>query len=133
MNNYYIPLKLTIQPDKRLHVSLAEPDNAKHKAELAAYLADDLCSPIDTWCAALDYWGGPIGNGWYYVTPEDAGALTDDPYMLTNSYFWDDHGNVVPEEMLAANVWYYPRYQTTDIFQEIADNGFAVMELASNG
>jgi hypothetical protein len=75
---YDIQLKLIRDPDSTDLLVMAASDC---QGELARYVADDMASPVEEWCNALDYWGGPIGNGWSLVSPADLGALTDDRYF----------------------------------------------------
>ena len=126
---YDIELKLVRDPDSTDLLVMAV---SGCQGELARYVADDAPRPLSEWCNALGYWGGPVGNGWSLVSPEDIGALTDDPYMVSDAHIWDDHGNVDPELLRAANVYYYPKYQTTDILEEVYREGFAVLKLAPN-
>lgn len=75
------------------------------------------------WCDGLDYPDGPIGNGWHTLSPEDIGALTDDPHLITDDMEMDDQGNVV----YVGRVFFYPKYAIQSLFEDIQENGFAIL------
>lgn len=63
-------------------------------------------------------------NGWEQVSPEDIGALTGDPYMVSEEIERDDVGNVTK----AGRVFFYPNYALHDPVQELLEGYKVVFE-----
>lgn len=78
------------------------------------------------WSALLEDLG-MTGNGWGQVDPNDIGALTSDPFILTDDYTVEDDGTVKVDGRL----WHYPSYCLRSPLDDLREKGETVLRLAA--
>jgi hypothetical protein len=62
-------------------------------------------------------------NGWDSVRPEEIGALTSCPFILSDDVERDERGELVT----AGTVYWYEQYQIDSPVEELARNGRVVL------
>jgi|GEM_PF-4870888 len=86
------------------------------RTELVDERENPFASPLTIWFDLLE---SHLCNGWMTVSPEQIGALTSDPYIITDSGSIDDEGNPVGVEYVYA----YPDYQIFDALDQLEAHG----------
>ena len=122
MSDYDITLHLE-RVGKDLHVTV----DKECAGELARYVADDCPDDSQQYADSLDRY---LCNGWELVSPEEIGALTSDPYLISDDFPRDDNGE--PTAVKSSNVWFFPWYQTVSLFKVIHLDGYAALRLTAN-
>lgn len=68
---------------------------------------------------------GMTGNGWGQVDPNDIGALTSDPFIITDDYTVEDDGTVE----VGGRLWHYPDYAIRSPLTDLREKGETVLTL----
>jgi len=113
---------LEIKQNEYGNLELSIPDESDRQ-EIAGELEDENCGELRLWHELIEPF---IGNGQYYhIEPVDIGALTDDPYLLTDDLEYEDCG------VVSANgkVWHYPDYAIKSVVEELARGEKVVLYL----
>jgi len=72
----------------------------------------------------MDYYQA---NGKYWnIAPEDIGALTSDPYLLTDDFVIEDNG----DHVVSGSVWYYNDYMLRSLVNELMEGRTVIMHKA---
>lgn len=69
---------------------------------------------------------GMLGNGWGQVDPGDIGAMTSDPFIITDDYTVEDDGTV----HVYGKLWHFPNYCLRSPLDELREKGETVLTLA---
>lgn len=117
-------LEIKLNEYGNLELSIpGEPD----RQEVAGELEDENHGELRLWHELIEPF---IGNGQYYhVEPVDIGALTDDPYILTDDLEYEDNGTV----NVKGEVWHYPDYALKSVVEELAAGNTVILRKANNG
>lgn len=119
----YVELELTVLPDDRLHIGLTHDSEPLHlDLVLQAIKAHPTRTAVDFYLEALERYRA---NGWGNVRPEHIGALTSDPFMLTDDFTIDDNG-----EVIVGRVWHFPDYMIACPLERILRDGKVIFPLA---
>ncbi len=80
----------------------------------------------DDWFDDMIFWAlleDVIANSeWQRISPEECGALTSDPYMLSDTIDKDDQGNIISIK----SIYYYDSYQVKMLSRELQEKGFVI-------
>lgn len=109
MSGKYV--EFNIQENGNLHITLL-PEAREDVQEIASsqeLTADNKLAEVIEW---------HLGNGWSFVPPEDAGALTDAP-ILSDDIEYNDQGKAT-----VGTVYWYPEYEVKDPVAQLLENGF---------
>lgn len=111
---------LEIKTTEYGNLELSIPEESD-RAEIAEELEDENHGELRLWHELIEPF---IGNGQYYhVEPVDIGALTDDPYILTDDLEYEDNGDV----KVRGDVWYYPAYMLKSVVEELAKGNTIIL------
>ncbi|NDD55384.1 hypothetical protein EBZ39_16240 [bacterium] len=116
-----VQLEFTILPNDKLRITLAAGCD-RLALDLALQTAKENQTAVDLWREAIENY---LGNGWGNPTPEDIGALTSDPYLLTDDYTVEDDG-----EVIVGRVWHFPDYMIACPLERILEYGEVIFPLA---
>lgn len=105
-------VEFDILTDGNLHITLLT-----EAREDVQEIPSSQTMDADNKLAEIIHW--QLANGWTFLSPEDAGALTDSP-ILSEDVNYDDHGNA----QHVGIVYWYPEYQVKDPVAQLLENGF---------
>jgi hypothetical protein len=112
-------LKLSLDQYGRLVFTLSD----KGKDWLANDVSADA-NDVDTFYELMEYFR--CNGQWEILTPEDIGALTGNPFLVSEDAERNDHGECIKCE----HVWFYNAYAIRSPIDELREQGTVTFDKA---
>lgn len=113
---------LEIKTTEYGNLELSIPEESD-RTEIADNMEDENYGELRLWNELIEPF---YCNGQYYhVEPVDIGALTDDPYLLTDDIEYEDNGDV----NVRGKVWHCPDYAIKSVVEELAKGEKVILYL----
>lgn len=115
--------------DNGLRIDLTDAGKARIKELAEPARALNLLAPLPWGDAPVftttdfyDLIEHQLCNGWDLVSPDAIGALTSNPYLLTDDPQYDYSGNVI----IYGTIYAYDNYQINDPLDDLERNGYVL-------